>query len=283
MLTATATGKDIPFDGLRLRVATGSLQDEDFQRIASGESVEVTFDAAEAHDLSSGGKFGFLADGAFSFAEESGTKLIGSIPYVSNTLQSDVDGPQAAGIKVAFHDRRTRVQSDCSGSKGQVTQTALRNCASIARQAQQAATSGSAAKMTEYFKSSSQSTRNTVAGVFSRVASECGSTTSGYADYYCSDVYQGCGSRVLAYTIPSYSVMVYCPLYFSDLPDVTRTCHAQDKAGTNIHESTHLRQVKGTDDYGGYGYDFVRSLSAAQNLNHADTYALFANAIYLGC
>lgn len=39
---------------------------------------------------------------------------------------------------------------------------------------------------------------------------------------------------------------------------------------------THLRQIKGTSDYGGYGYNFVRSLSAAQNLNHADTYTLFA-------
>ena len=39
---------------------------------------------------------------------------------------------------------------------------------------------------------------------------------------------------------------------------------------------THLTQVKGTSDYGGYGYNFVRSLSAAQNLNHADTYTLFA-------
>lgn len=79
--------------------------------------------------------------------------------------------------------------------------------------------------------------------------------------------------------------MVYCPLYFQTLPDVTTRCHARDKAGTNMHEATHLTQIKGTDDYGGYGYGygFVRSLSGAQNLNHADTYALFANAVSLGC
>ncbi|KND86969.1 Neutral protease 2 [Tolypocladium ophioglossoides CBS 100239] len=77
--------------------------------------------------------------------------------------------------------------------------------------------------------------------------------------------------------------MVYCPLYFQDLPALTNRCHAQDQAGTNIHEATHLSQIKGTEDYGGYGYNFVRSLSGAQNLNHADTYALFANAIQLGC
>jgi deuterolysin len=46
---------------------------------------------------------------------------------------------------------------------------------------------------------------------------------------------------------------------------------------------THLRQVKGTSDYGGYGYQFVRSLSAAQNLNHADTYTLFAQGMLPRC
>ena len=47
-------------------------------------------------------------------------------------------------------------------------------------------------------KSSSSSTRSTVSSVFNRVASECGSTTSGVARYYCSDVYGACGSNVLA-------------------------------------------------------------------------------------
>lgn len=273
----------VSFQGARLRIATEALQEEDFQRIPAGESVEVTFDIAKVHDLSSGGKFGVLADGAFSFANDESTRLIGSVPYVSNQVQAEVDGALAAAAHTAFHDKRTRVQNDCRGQQLQVTQTALRNCASIARQAQQAAASGPAAKVQEYFKSSSQQVRNTVSTVFGRIASECGSTTSGVSTYYCTDAYNNCQGRVLAYTIPSNSVMVYCPLYFQDLPDLTNRCHAQDKAGTNIHEATHLSQIKGTDDYGGYGYDFVRSLSAAQNLNHADTYALFANAIQLGC
>ncbi|KAF4948064.1 hypothetical protein FSARC_13836, partial [Fusarium sarcochroum] len=63
----------------------------------------------------------------------------------------------------------------------------------------------------------------------------------------------------------------------------TSSCHGQDQGNTNLHEMTHLNQIKGTSDYGGYGYDFIQSLSADQNINHADTYALFANAISLGC
>lgn len=235
------------------------------------------------HDLSAGGNFSILTSGALSFAEEKSNELIGSVPFESNILEAEVDGEKASAARVAFHHKRTRVQSDCTGSKLTITQTALSNCARLASAAQRAASSGSASKMTEYFKSSSTNTRNTVATVFSRIASECGSTNSGVSRYYCSDVYGACSSGVLAYTLPSASYMAYCNLYFNQLPALTSRCHGQDQATTNLHEMTHLTQIKGTSDYGGYGYNFVRSLSASQNLNHADTYTLFANAINVGC
>ncbi|POR39428.1 Neutral protease 2 [Tolypocladium paradoxum] len=277
--------KPVSFRGARLRIATEALQEEDFQRIPAGESVEVTFDIAQVHDLSSGGKFGVLADGALSFADDKSTKLIGSVPYLSNQVQAEVNGALAAAAHTAFHDKRARVY-DCPGQKLQVIQTAMRNCASMAVKAQQAAASGPAAKMEEYFKSSSQQIRDIVSNVFSLVASECGSpnTSSSFADYYCTDLYSLCKNGPVAYTLVGYDVVVYCPSYFQDsLPDLANRCHALDRAGTNMHEATHLLQIKGTEDYHGYGYDAVRRLSAAQNLNHADTYSLFANAIRLGC
>ena len=45
----------------------------------------------------------------------------------------------------------------------------------------------------------------------------------------------------------------------------------------------HLYDTKGISDYGGYGYNFIWSLTPDRNINHADTYALFANVIYLDC
>jgi deuterolysin len=161
--------------------------------------------------------------------------------------------------------------------------TAISNCASLARQAQSVAASGSATKVTEYFKSATSSVRNTVSTVFSRVASECGSTTGGNSRLYCTDVYSACSSGVIAYTVPSLSIQAYCNLFFTGLSALSRTCHAQDQGSTVVHEMTHLTQVKGTSDYSGYGYNYIRSLTAAQNLNHADTYALFAQSIYAGC
>lgn len=153
---------------------------------------------------------------------------------------------------------------------------ALSSCRSLAAQASTAAASGDAAKLTEYFKSSTSATRSTVAGVFAKVVTECGSTTSGASDTYCTDVYGGCSSNVLAYTVPSLSIIAYCPLYYSALPAITSTCHAQDRATTTLHETTHLTEIKGTAD-NAYGYTAATKLSSSQALNNADTYALFAN------
>ncbi|KAF5024185.1 hypothetical protein F66182_3699 [Fusarium sp. NRRL 66182] len=275
--------KTVPFDGVRIALDTQHLDDGAFQRIPSGESYQVSFDIAEFHDLSAGGKFSILSSGVLSFAEENSTELVGSVPFYSNQLDAEVDGPSAFSVHAAFHQKRTQLQNDCTGDKLAATQAALSRCAELASAAQEAAANGPADKLEEYFKSSSSQTRSTVSDVFSRIAAECGSTNGGVSRYYCSDVYGACQNGVLAYTVPGASYMAYCDLYFERLPASTSNCHGQDQAGTNLHEMTHLNEMKGTLDYGGYGYNFVQSLSAEQNINHADTYTLFANAVSLGC
>lgn len=249
--------------------------------------MKVEIDVAEMYDLSAGGDIVVVAKGALEYAKPNSTDLAGAIPYFSNTLSMTIDGAAAttARAKSDFYtlaEKRSRVTS-CSGSRLTATANAIRNCRSLAQSAQSAASGGSSAKMLEFFKSSSSSVRSTVAKVFANVASECSSTTSGYATYYCADIYGACSIGVLAYTLPSASIMVNCPLYFNELPPQTQTCHGQDQATTTLHEMTHLRQIKGTDDFGAYGHTAVRRLSATQNLNHADTYTLFAQSIYAGC
>lgn len=283
-LTCRADSR-VAFDGIRFQIATQGLTEDVFQSIGAGETVEVEFDTAETHDLSSGGTFDILAQGAFSYAEEGSTELAGAVPFVSNTISTEIDGAQAREVHTSFHEKmkRTAVQSDCTGSRGTATRNAIAACRTLAQRAQQSAASGPAAKFNEYFKTTSSSARSSVAAVFGRVASECGSTTSGVSRYYCTDVLGACGSSVLAYTQPATSIMVNCPLFFSGLPASSSSCHAQDQRTTILHESTHLTQIKGTEDYNGYGYNFVRSLSSSQNLNHADTYTLYAQALAVGC
>lgn len=285
ILTALSTGGPVNFDGVRLRLDTENLTDEDFEKIAAGQSVEVTFDLAETHDLSAGGKYTMTSTGVLSFSDAADNKLIGSVPYQSNSLQAEIDGAVAAATRrsvMARHAKRTHVQSDCTGSRGSATRSALSNCVKLANAAKKVAQSGSASKMEEFFKSSSSSTRNTVANVLTKVASECGSTSGGASDYYCTDVANHCGNRVLAYTVPSQSYMAYCDIYFDNLPGLTSSCHRQDQATTTLHEMTHLQEVAGTNDLG-YGYDNIQKLSTRDSLNNADSYAVFANSIYAGC
>lgn len=258
------------------------MAEDAFQTLAAGESVEAEFDPAEVHDLSTGGDFDFLVRGTFLTASADSTSIDGSVPFDSNVLKNHVDGVAAAKVRRDFHaniEKRTQLQSDCTGSDGTAQRTALTNCASLAKKAADAATNGSAAKLTEYFKSSTSATRSTVAGVFNKVATECGSTTSGASTQYCTDVLDNCQSQVLAYTVPSRSLMVSCPLYFSALTGLSSQCHDQDQATTTLHETTHLTEIKGTQD-NGYGYAAIQGLSSSQSLNNADSYALFANGMF---
>jgi deuterolysin len=76
--------------------------------------------------------------------------------------------------------------------------------------------------------------------------------------------------------------IVLCPYWFQ-FPATGSTCHIADQPYVIIHEATHLTAVKGTDDVC-YGYDgCVTAISASQELNNADTYALYANAIQVKC
>lgn len=276
------TADQVAFDGVRLQVQTSDVGEDAFQTLAAGESVEAEFDPAEVHDLSTGGDFDFLVRGTFLTASADSTSIDGSVPFDSNVLKNHVDGVAASKVRRDFHDnlkKRTQIQSDCTGTRGTAQRTALTNCAALAKKAATAATSGDAAKLTEYFKSSTSATRSTVAGVFNKVATECGSTTSGVSTQYCTDSLGYCSSNVLAYTIPTQSLMVSCPLYFSALTGLSTQCHAQDQATTTLHETTHLSQIKGTQD-NGYGYAAIQGLSSSQSLNNADSYALFANGMF---
>lgn len=250
------------------------------QTLEPDETVSVEWDPAQVHDLSAGGIFDILVRGSFLTTDPTTNKLTGAVPYDSNLLAAlQIDGPVAAQVRRAFHQRRTDLQDDCTGTRGEAQRTALTNCARLATQAAEAVNGGGGVddKLVEYFQSSSAQTRETVAEVFAAIADECGSTTGGIAEQYCrTDLYDACAPGVLAYTVPSRNVMVSCDTYFERLEAVTSECHEQDQASTTLHETTHLRDIKGTNDYG-YGYEAVLELSAAQNLNNADTYTLFAN------
>ena len=280
-VSVVSANAPVAFEGIRYRVLTSNLSEDAFTALGAGETKEVTFDVARTHDVTNGGAFSLIATGAIPFAKAGSTELTGdALAFQSNELSIDVDGAQAATVARPFSkaNKRSDLESDCTGSNLSATRNALKNCVTLASNAATAATSGSASKFQEYFKTTSSSTRQTVANRLNAVSRECSSSTSGATDYYCADVYGDCSSNVLAYTVPSQNVVVNCPLYFSALPLLTSTCHAQDQTTTTIHEFTHAPGVysPGTQDLG-YGYAAATALSANSALNNADTYALYSN------
>ncbi|KAI1848831.1 hypothetical protein JX266_005259 [Neoarthrinium moseri] len=274
------SGSRVPFDGIRLLVSTASLDEDAFQTIPVNEMIETEFDISHMHDLSAGGVFQVIANGALSYASAGSTAIAGIVPYTSNIISSHINGSQAQTARKAFLEKRTLLQSDCTGTNLTTLRTTIDNCALWATRAKEAATAGT--RLVEYFKSNSSSVSGTVSEVFEKIAAEC-NPTSGISKTYCSDPYPNCVPGVLAYAIPSQSYIAYCDLFFTLLPAVTQDCHAQDQAGTMVHEFTHLDQIKGANDYGSYGYKAVQALPADKNINHADTYALYAQAVMLDC
>ena len=68
---------------------------------------------------------------------------------------------------------------------------------------------------------------------------------------------------------------------FTAFPDDNGDCNTNTKAVNTIHEISHLAFTVGSSDYDGcYGFNCLQGLSADQNLNHADSYALYAQGTY---
>ncbi|CZR62119.1 probable Neutral protease 2 homolog SNOG_10522 [Phialocephala subalpina] len=278
----------VAFSGIFRSMQYSALAPDYFHFLAAGAEYTTTIEAAAVHDFVQSGTYSFAAEGAMPFAIGNSTELSGeAVAFKSNTLTMAVDGAAAALVPKAIGmslNERTVLQSGCSSSQSSSTRTALTNCASLARAASSAASSGSASKFSEYFKTTAASTRSTVAARLTAVANQCASTTSGATKYYCTDVYGYCDTNVLAYTIPSTNEIVNCPIYYTDLPALTSSCHAQDRATTTLHEMTHAPGTysPGTAD-NAYGYSASVALSSARAVLNADSYALYANAIYAGC
>ncbi|KAK0380363.1 deuterolysin metalloprotease [Colletotrichum limetticola] len=278
---AVFNGDDrLPFDGVRLRMAPQNLlTDASFRTIKAGETIESAVDFAELHDLGEADAFKVRVNGGIPYAQAGSTTIAGVFSIASNTLNiNNVNVTKAAIVRTSYKQmiKRTIVQSDCKGTQNTTVTNALASCSKLARAAADYVSKDDK-RLNEYFKSTTAASKKIVVDTFNKVASECGSRNTGVSKQYCSDVYKSCSPGVLAYTVPAYKYMVNCPLYFTALPLLTTGCHNQDQSTTTLHEMTHLLEVKGTLDYGIYGYTALKTLTSAQNLNHADTYAVYAN------
>jgi deuterolysin len=250
------------FAGIFQRLSYDNPAPESFRAIHAGETLAIEVELAELYDMNVDGPYDISTAGRMYYAEA----------FKAQMHSKAVD-------KIA---KRTELQSDCTNDRLAAIQTALGNCQMLATNAAADAASNETSRFNEYFKTTDQSTRDTVAERLQAVAADCNTTASGPTRTYCTDVYSGCASNVLAYTLPAYNYIAYCPLFFDNLPALTNTCHNQDQATTVLHEETHAPDVyaPGTLD-NAYGYDAAMDLSTDGAVNNADTYALYANGTYL--
>lgn len=266
------------------------LGEKAFTTIASGQTVTGDFDIAAYYDLDDE-SYDVFANGNLPFANGNSTRLSGRyLPFSSNKLLVAVDATKASQVTKAINKldlkKRTTVESDCSSDQASAITAASQNCASLASAAADAACSGSTDTFQSYFKDSSTTTRDKVADLFRKIATECGSTPGGKSESSCSDPQGSCGGNLIAYTVWSETYsgdgtttsrdekIYYCPLYFSMPASTPEQCHQQCRGSNTLHEMTHA--IGSTKDVA-YGYQAVMGLSSSQALDNADTYALYAN------
>lgn len=278
-LTNIHPDNEVVFDGIKRRFQLEGLASESLTTLEAGEVLEDEFDIATTTDLSSGGAITLRSNGLVPVVKDGA--VTGYLPYSSNDLKLNIDGAKASTVTKALKPLDRRTKETCSNaSRKSALEKALSNTVKLANAAATAARSGSASKFSEYFKTTSSSTRSVVAARLEAVAKEAQSASSGSTTYYCSDTLGYCETNVLAYTLPARNIIANCDIYYSYLPALAGTCHQQDQATTTLHEFTHAPGVysPGTDDLG-YGYSAATSLSSSQAVLNADSYALYANGM----
>ncbi|EEP77157.1 predicted protein [Uncinocarpus reesii 1704] len=278
-------GSLIPFSGVDFYFNMANLPAEAFKTLAPGASAEAEFDIAATADLSPGGSYTVSSAGFLRIAGGNGTAITGRMRYRSNQMKLNVDGDMAAKVQSAVPtiEKRTRIDGNsCRGNYGQLLSRALQGCSSYAGRAAQAASNGDAQKFQEYFKTNSPQVRQSVAARFQAIVQECSSASNGKTTYLCEDRFRFCQPGLIAYTIPTQSVVANCPSYWK-LPPVVNRGLEPDHGYVVVHEFTHATSIfsPGTEDHG-YGYEECRRLNAQQSLSNADNYSLFAAAVSRG-
>lgn len=294
-VTLFRNGERLNFKGLLMHYDFRHLRDSSFTVIRAGQTIEKPVELAGLYDFTETGTYTIEARGALSFASLgdrdalpiSGTsgKPENAFAFATNQIDLHIDAIAAAAVEpLGLAIARRGIFQGCSGSRASALQTAFKNAVTISRQAAEAAASGSADRFQEHFKTTDANTRKDVAARFKAIAKATTSTSSGVPRYYCTDPAGECKDNILAYTHPETNTVANCDIFYTDLPALSMQCSEQDQVGTVIHELSHTPGVYGPycQDYA-YGYTQASKLTAEEAEHNADTFALYAKAVYLNC
>ncbi|KAL5444663.1 hypothetical protein PMIN06_008335 [Paraphaeosphaeria minitans] len=288
LLVADAAGKALPFEGVYVNYKKTGLTSDSFQKIAAGETVTVSVNAAKSYKLEGVHQAKVSAIQGFRYSTgEAALSALKDLSVCADQTTGSVEVTPDQSTVAAEHiskrsepfasriQKRDITYSSCSTSQTSTLKTSVADAISMAGKAATAAAS-SADYFTTWFKSTSVASK--VQTIYTDVKNV--QTTS--PKISCSDTYGDCSDgTALLYTVPSANVIVPCLNNgFWDFPEYAPQCSGDDydKAGSILHEMTHLY---GTTDYA-YGYAAAQKLSATQAAANADTYEMYAESVRLG-
>ncbi|KAI0380589.1 Deuterolysin metalloprotease family-domain-containing protein [Hypomontagnella monticulosa] len=291
VLATDEAGVEAPFRGIHASIRYDALTTAHFQPLKVSESVRAIIKTASVHEFTKSGIYTFSATGLLPVAPAGSSILSGpAISIQSNKISLHIDSQAAEAVPMALGanplEARTNVQDGCNATQLAASTAALGNCETLALAAATDATDPSSARFVEYFRTNSSTTRQIVADRLTAAAKECSTTNAGPSRYFCYDYYGICESEgpLNAYTKWDFDFVIMCPLFYDTLPPLPQGCHRQCQATTTIHEFTHCEDVYSphTNDFT-YGYNESVALPPEHALLNADTYSLYANAVYMKC
>ncbi|KAH7194084.1 Deuterolysin metalloprotease family-domain-containing protein [Fusarium oxysporum] len=280
------SGNEVPFMGIELSLYYDGLNTNHFETLKTGSSIFRVVDLSTIYDLKPG-TYSVYAEGSLPAVSEESSKPT-PVSLKSKPISIKVAKASSAEAKQQASKRTILQEDSCTADKLELTANSVKNCETLARAVARDASDVHSARFVEYFKSNETKAREHVTGRLLAVAEECSTSDSGNTRVFCSDEIGYCESDgpLIAYTTWVNGYVTMCPLFYDTLPPLPQKCHKQDHATTTIHEMTHARAVYeqevSTQDYA-YGYENSTALDPLSCLYNADSYSLYANAVYLDC
>ncbi|KID72730.1 uncharacterized protein G6M90_00g092900 [Metarhizium brunneum] len=183
--------------------------------------------------------------------------------------------------------KRASVEGDCDQKAA--IETALKSCADYANAAVEELKKKDSQLFEFFFKKENDGQRDKIAKRYEQIAAECGAAQGGKISVTCKEVIGSCtvpetGQDATAVADTKVGDRLgtrvqLCKPFFNLREG---GCGQFDRPSTLVHELSH--SLVGTKDFkASYGLKAIQGLTAAQNLEHADTYGFFSQAASKGC
>lgn len=251
-----------------------------FIAIEPAQSISVEFDITSNYAIAADGDYRIQFVGNFEVASGVTQRSAVNLPDIATSWAPNVDAIELTlpATPLIIQSRAQPPQfTSCSAAQQSSINAATVSGETIANESLQSLNATpvesrpTSPRYTTWFGRYSESNYSTVTAVFNRMSSVLTNETIAYR---CEPEFCDTNSNIIAFVQPFRSNLVnICGLFFNE-----QRLDDEDRAGTVVHELSHLRSIGATNDlsYGPSGTAAVARASANDALNNAESYTLFA-------